>query len=814
MRTLWNDMSYAVRQLRKAPGFTIAALAVLALGIGANTAIFSVVNAALLRPLPFGGPAQLMRLYHTPPAKSFPGLKIFALAPANFLDWKQQAHSFENMAIYCFKQFTVTGHDQPESVPAARVSADFFPTLQVQPLLGRTFRPDEDQLGHEQEVILSYPYWKSRFGADPNIAGTTITLNRQTYTIVGVMPPSFRMPEWAKMWTPMAFTDEERVVRGEHHYGAFGRLKDGVTVAQAQAGLDAISKRLEEQYPEDDRGWGALALPLQEDMVSDVKPMLLVLLGAVGFVLLIACANVANLFLEKVLSRRKEIAIRAVLGASRARLLQQALCESVVLSLLGGALGTGIATYGIEFLTKVLSSQLPASVEVRLDAEVLAFTLAITLLTGVLAGLLPAWRLASSNMQEALRQGAGRGSSDAGGTRTRNALVVAEVGLSLVLLVGAGLMVRTLWALHNVDPGFDSSNVLTMNLAAQPAQYPSAAAQISATEEMLRRTRALPGVTAAAAIDSLPIAGGGSIQPIAIAGRPAQALADQPEVPVRVVTWDYFRTMRISLKRGRGFSDADNFNSQPVAVVSESMAKRFWPGQDAIGQHLTLSFFPGVSREIVGVVADVKLDALNETETAALYYPADQVILPAGQDWQSVGLMLAVRASINPAAMGPSVIKAVHAVDPALPVTDVQTMQAIVDDSLTQQRFTMRLLAGFGLLALLLAGVGLYGVLAYSVRLRLREIGIRVALGAEVRDVLRMVLIDGIKPALLGVLLGACGAIALGRVLANLVYGVSTRDVSTLLIVSMLLLIAALLASIIPAYRATRVEPVQILREE
>jgi putative ABC transport system permease protein len=813
MQTLLQDLRYAVRQLWKTPGLSIAAIAVLALGIGANTAIFSVVNAALLRPLPFGRPGQLVRLWHTPPPKSFPGRKIFTIAPANFLDWKQQGQAFENMAIYCFTEFTRTGHDEPESVNAARVSADFFPTLQVQPLIGRVFRADEDQLGREREVILSYPYWKSRFGGDPNIAGKTVTLNNQVYTIVGVMRPSFRLPGWAKMWTPMAFTPKERVVRGEHHYLAVARLKDGVNIQQAQAELDAISKRLEEQYPADDRGWGAVALPLQEDVVSEVKPTLLVLFGAVGFVLLIACANVANLFLAKVISRRKEIAVRAALGASRARLLQQTLCETVLLSLIGAVLGAGLATYGIDLITKFLGSSLPASAQVTLDWEVLAFTLLIALLTGLFAGVLPGWRLANTNVQEALKQAAGRGASDAGGGRTRNALVAVEVGLSLMLLVGAGLMMRTLWALHKVDAGFDAKNVVTLRLTVDPAKYASAATEISATEDILGHVRALPGVTAAAAVDDLPLSGG-STQPIAIAGRVSQALADQPEVAVRVVTPGYLPAMRIPLKRGRNFNEADTSTSEPVAVISESMAKRFWPDQHPMGQHLTLSFYPGISREIVGVVGDVKLDALNDTETAALYYPASQLTTPPSQDWQSFGFAFVVRTSPDAASMGQTIVNAIHQVDPTVPVDEVQTMEAIVSDSLTQQRFTMMLLMAFGGLAVLLAGVGIYGVLAYSVRQRFREIGIRFTLGAQMPDVLRMVIIDGIKPALIGVFFGVVGALALGRVLANLVYGVSTRDLPTLLLVSMLLLMVALVASVVPAYRAARVDPIQILRDE
>jgi predicted permease len=815
---LLTDFRYALRALRKAPGFSAAAIVVLALGIGANTAIFSVVNAALLRPLPYGDPALLVRLWHTPPAKSFPGMKIFSLSAANFLDWQQQSKAFDRAAIYSYTSFILTGSGDPESLAAARVSADFFPMLQVQPLLGRTFTPEEDQIGREREVVLSYPYWRSRFASDPNVVGKTITLNEKGYTVVGVMGPAFRVPGFAKMWTPMAFTDKERAVRGEHHYMAIARLKPGVSVQQAQSELDAISRHLEEQFPEDDRGWGALVLPLRDDMVSDVRPTLLILLGAVGFVLLIACANVANLFLAKMLSRKKEIAIRAALGASRRRLLQQSLCETVLLALIGAALGVGIARYGIDFITTFLANSLPASVQVRLDAGVLGFTVVIAIVTGVLAGLVPGWRLANTDVNEALKQGAGRTASDAGGARTRSVLVVAEVALSLMLLVGAGLMIRTLWALHNVDAGFDPKNVETMALSVPPQKYSGPAEEWVALTEVLNRVRALPGVTAAAAIDDLPLQGG-SHQPVAIAGRPVQALADQPEVDVRVITPGYLQTMKIPLKRGRDLSDSDSPKGQPVVLISEAMARRFWPGQDPIGQHLTLSFYPGVVREIVGVVGDVKIDGLNTIQpNAMLYYPVSQLTVPPSVDWRSFGLNIAVRTSGDAASMGTTIVNAIHQLDSSLPVIDVQTMEFIVSESLTQQRLTMMLLAGFAGLALLLAAVGIYSVLAYSVRRRMREIGIRMALGAQIDDVLRLVVVDGLKPTLIGVGIGVAGAFALGRVLASvlstLVYGVGVHDVPTFVSVALLLVVVGVAASVAPAWRAAKVEPVQILHDE
>jgi putative ABC transport system permease protein len=815
MGNLLSDVRYAFRALRKAPGFAAAALVVLALGIGANTAIFSVVNAALLRPLPFGHADRLVRMWHTPPAQQFPGMKTFSLSAANFLDWQQQNKSFESAAIYSYTGFVRTGGGEPENIRASRVSKEFFPTLEVKPFLGRTFLPEEDQQGRDRELVVSYEYWKNHLGADRSVIGRDITLNNQNYTIVGVMGPSFRMPSWAEMWTPMAFTPAERGVRGEHHYLAIARLKPGVSVDQAQQDLDAISRRLAEQYPADDRGWGASVLPLRDDMVSDVRPMLLVLLGAVAFVLLIACANVANLFLAKMMSRRKEVAIRAALGASRRRLLQQSLAETMVLAVAGGALGLLLANYGVDLITKFLASTLPKSIIVSLDSGVLAFTFGVSLLTGAVAGVLPAWRLANTDVNEALKQGLGRGGSDAGGNRTRAALVTAEVALSLMLLVGAGLMIRTLWALHKVDPGFEAQGVVKMQLSVPPTKYATPEAEITAVQETLRRVQAVPGVEVASAIDSLPLDGGGSTQPIAIEGRPALAMADQPEVGVRMITPGYVKALRLRLLRGRDITDADRGKVGPV-LVSESMAKRFWPNEDAIGHRLTLTFSPEIVREIVGIVADVKSDALNQDPQATMYLPLAQLSAPPPSmgEWRSFGFTLAVRTNTDPAATAPAIVKAIHDFDPGEPVIDVKTMNDVVDESLSQQRFTMLLLATFAGLAVLLAAVGIYSVLSYSVRRRLREIGIRMALGAQVGDILRLIIVDGLRPMLIGIALGMAGALALGRVLASLVYGVSTRDIATLASVSIALVLVGVTASLLPAWRAAQVEPVQILHDE
>ena len=476
MAALLQDLRYGWRLLRKSPGFTAVAVLVLALGIGANTAIFSVVNAVLIRPLPFKDPARLVQIWHVPPPKSFPGMTMFAVSAANYLDWERENHVFENTAIYTGQSFDLTGGDKPESVPAAAVEPTFFSVLGSPPLLGRTFASGEDQSGRDNVVVLSYGFWQTRFGGNPAIVGQTITLNNQPRTVIGVMGPKFARPDSAKIWVPLAWTAEERAVRGEHHYMVVGRLKPGVTLAQSQAEMNTISSQLSQRYPDDDKDWGAVVIPLREELVGDVRPSLLILLGAVAFVLLIACANVANLVLAKTLSRKKEIAIRTALGASRRRVLQQVLSETLLLALAGGAIGLAVAHFGVTLIVKFLGDQLPKSADVYPDAWVLAFTLGISVFAGLLAGLLPALRLTKGDVNESLKQGLGRTTSDSGGNRTRSVLVVCEVALSLMLLVGAGLLIRSLWMLRKIDPGFDPSRVITMDISISRSKFSTPAA--------------------------------------------------------------------------------------------------------------------------------------------------------------------------------------------------------------------------------------------------------------------------------------------------------------------------------------------------
>jgi putative ABC transport system permease protein len=815
MLTLLTDFKHGLRVLLKNPGFTAAAIIVLALGIGANTAIFSVVNAVLLRPLPFRDPARLVQLWHVPPPKSFPGMTEFSVSAANFIDWQRENYVFDKMAIYTGSSLNLTGREQPEALQGAAISADFFSILQVPPLLGRTFTPDQDQQGKNHAVILSYGLWKSRFAANPNIAGQSVSFDGQSYIVTGVMGPKFKFPGWAQYWTPMGWTDKERAVRGEHHYMVIARLKPNIAMPQAQAQMNAISTRLEQQYPEDDKGWGAVVIPLREQLVSEVRPALLILLAAVAFVLLIACANVANLVLAKTFGRRKEIAIRVALGASGSRVVQQILAETMLLSLAGGALGLLLAHSGIALILKFLSDNLPKSTEVSLDAPVLAFTTFISIATGVIAGLLPAIRMTKTNVNDALKQGLGKTDSDFAGRRTRSILVVSEVALSVILLVGAGLMIRSLWVLSTLDPGFDPHGVLTMSLVLPKNKYSQPIQEMAFFDRVLAKVRALPGVLSAGLIDDLPLNGEGSHQPIAIEGAPVQAMSDQPEVDTRSITPGYLTTMNIPLRRGRDFSDADGPDRSSVALISESMAKRFWPNQDPIGRHLTMTFSPDKVREIVGIVGDVKLEGMDAAASSAtIYLDANQ---PSGSslvDWRAYPMQLAVRTQSQPNNLVSAVTAAIHSIDSDQPVTDIMSMDDLVDTSLSQRRFSMFLLAAFAVVAVLLAAVGIYSVLAFAVRRRVREIGIRVALGAEVKDILGLVITEGMKPALIGVLLGVAGALALGRVLASFIYGIAAYDPLTFAAVAALLATVALLASIIPAFRAARIEPTRALREE
>ncbi|MFL6301029.1 MAG: ABC transporter permease [Terriglobales bacterium] len=814
MADLWQDLRHAFRSLRKAPGFAAAAIIVMALGIGANTAIFSVVNTVLLQPLPFAEPSRLVHIWHIPPPKSFPGMTKFSVSPANYFDWAKMNHVFESSSIFGFDSFNVTGSDKTEKVNSGSVSPSFFSVLGTQPILGRTFTADEDQPERNHEVVLSHAYWRQHFGGDKNIVGRQIQLDGEAYTVVGVMPAAFTFPAFAQIWTPLALTPEKRALRGIHDYLAIARLKPGVTLQQANAELSTISQNLAQAYPADDKDWGAMVVPLRDEVVGDVRPALLVLLSAVLFVLLIACANVANLLLARTLARRHELAIRVALGASRRRLLQQVLAESVVVSLLGGALGLIMAHFGIALIVAFLGESLPRSGEFGLNPPVLLFTLGISLLTGVIAGLVPALRFAGKDASEGLKQGVGRSGTESGASRTRAALVVVEVALSLMLLVGAGLMVRTLWNLQHLDPGFDTQNTLSMHLEFAPTTYSSIAHQSQAMNQILQRVKAAPGVKGAGMIISMPLTGG-SHQPVQAEGHPVVQMSEQPEVAVRIATPGYIDAMGIPLQKGRDLSESDTPDRPGAVLISASLAKQFWPNEDPIGKHLTLTFMPSKVREVVGLVGDVKQESITSDDPSpTIYLPLSQAELPKGYEWRSFPMYLVVRSDSKPGNLTSAVINAVHEVDPHVPVLEVLTIDKFIGETLQAQRLNMTLLVAFAVLALTLAAVGIYSVLAYAVRRRVREIGIRMALGAQVNDILRLIFFQGLKPALMGVVIGLGLSLALGRGVASMIYGVSTADLTTLIGGSLLLLLIAATASLIPSYRATRVEPAKILHQE
>jgi predicted permease len=799
-------MRYAWRVLRKNPGFTLVAVLTLALGIGANTAIFSLVSALLLKPLPYDRPDRIVQVSHTPPQEQFPGTKTFSVSPANFLDWQEQARSFEVMGAYTGTTVGWTDGARPESVNAAVVEPEVFRALHAGAAMGRTFGPDEKIPGRDKVVVVGQRFWRSRLGSDPAAVGRTIRLNGETYAVVGVMPQGFAFPEWAELYLPLAWPPELRPIRGIHDFRVVARLKDGVSLAQAQEEMDAISRGLAEKYPADDKGWGALVVPLRDQMVADVRPALLVLFTAVSLVLLIACANVANLVLSRALGRRREMAVRSALGAGRGRIARQILGENVVLALCGGALGLGLAYLAVDALTSLLGDNLPRAGEVGVDLRALLFTGLVSVLTGLAAGLVPALRLTRVDLSDALKQGIGKTASDTAGRRTRGALVVIEVAVSLVLLVAAGLMVRTLGKLHAVDPGFEVRDAISMSVSIPERKYPTAAEQTAVYDRMLERVRALPEVESAGAVSGLP-GMGGSTQPVAVEGLPVVPLSEQPEFAMRVLTPGYLRAMRIPVLRGRDVETGDAAGRTPVVLVSEAFARRFWPDVNPVGQRLTLSFFPGIVREVVGVVGEVKQRGPASLE------PTPTVYVPLAQQAHT-GMSLVVRPKAPSAALVKEITAAILAVDSEQPVTDVLTLDALLESSLADRRATMLLLAVFAAFAVLLAAIGLYGVLAYGVRQRVQEIGIRMALGARGADVLWMILGEGMRLTFAGLAFGVAGALALTRLLSGLLFGVPPTDPLTFSSVAALLCGIAFLACWLPARLALRVDPMVALRNE
>jgi predicted permease len=806
--SLIRDVRFGVRTLIKSPGFALAGIIILGLGIGVNSAIFTVVNAVVLKPLPFPDADRVMRVWHTPPPQTFTD-PVFALSPANFIDWDEQNHVFERMAIYRGGRRTLTGSGDPEAIVVYRASADFLPILGVQPIIGRGFTKAEDRTGAPRTVLLFEPFFKSRFGGDPSVVGRIIVLDRLDYTVIGVVPRPNTFVETADAIVPLLWTAEEQATRANHNYRGIAKLKPGVTVAEAQAEMSAIAGRLALQYPDDNKDWGVLIRPLQEDMIGDVKSSLLVLLGAVALVLLIACANLANLMLVRTHGRAKEIAVRGALGAGRLRVMQQLLTEGMVLGIGGGAAGFAAAYFGVDALKVAFGDALPRASEIAVDARVLTVTAVAAIATGVIAALVPAWKLTGRDANDALKTGPGRGNSSSGDGRLRNLLVVSEVALALMLLIGAGLLMRSLSGLRAVDPGFDSRNVLTGIINIPNAKYDTPERRNAFFDRVIGNIRALPGVESAAWIDTVPLSGGGSTQYVAVEGQPPMKESEMPVVAVRLPGPGYFKTARIPFITGRDFTEADGFGRPRVVIVSEQVASRFWPDQNPIGKHITLQMMTKEPAEVIGVVAEVKdgaLDLSAQQSETVVYAPAAQFGLN--------GSMLMMRTAGDPRAHTRAAIAAVHAVDPEQPVLNIQTLEEIVEQSLGQRPLAMQLLAAFAMLALVLATVGIYSVLAYTVRQRVREIGIRVALGAPVKGLLRMIVVEGLKPTLVGIVIGLALAAALVRVMATLLFGVSQHDPGTFTAVALIMIVVGVMATLVPAYRATRVDPIVTLRSE
>ncbi len=804
MQTLWQDLRYGARMLLKRPGFTLIAVITLALGIGANAAIFSVVNAVLLRPLPYKDPDRLIMIRET----KLPQFPEFSVSPGNFLDWRKQNTVFERLVAFTGASFNLIGAGDPEQIRGMKVTDGFFAALGAQPQLGRDFLTEEDQPGRNNVVIMSHGLWQRRFGGDPKILGQAITLDGRNYTVIGVMPATFPFGgRDLDLWTPMAFTPQQAQSHGGHWLATIGRLKPGVTVDQSRAEMIAIAGRLAAQYPGANTGWSVKLMPLLEFTVRSVKPALLVLLAAVAFVLLIACVNVANLLLARAAGRQKEIAIRAALGAGRVRIVRQLLTESALLALLGGAVGLLLAKWGMDLLLKLAPQNLPRMSSVSLDGRALAFTAAVTLLTGMIFGLVPALQSSRPNLNETMKD-AGRGSTEGGRRQLiRNALVVLEVASALVLLAGAGLMIKSFWRLQKVDPGFNPDNALTLSVALPQKKYPEESQRVAFFQQLLEKVGALPGVQAAGASNVLPLAGD-FVLAFVVQGRPPLPPGAGQSTNFYSASADYFKAMGIPLRRGRLFTERDIKDSQHVAIINETMAKKIFPDEDPIGKRIT--FDTGANNpdwyEIVGIVGDVKHYGLDQATPLQTYEPYTQQTFPY--------MTLVARAAGDPTNLTAAIRNAVLQLDKEQPIADVRTLDQLLSTSIAQQRFSMLLLGVFAAVAMLLAAVGIYGVLSYSVTQRTHEVGIRMALGAGRHDVLRLLIGHGMLLTLIGVAAGLAAAFALTRLMSTLLFDVSATDPITFGLIALLLVTVALLACWIPARRATKVDPLVALRRE
>lgn len=802
-----QDLRYAIRMLVKNPAFAIVAITTLALGIGANSAIFSVVNSVLLEPLPYKNPNELVMVWEDASKAGYPRDTPTA---ANYIDWRNQNQTFVGMAVIDDQSFNLTGTGDPEKIEGRRVSANLFSLLGVKPQLGRTFTPEEDRPGTDGVVLLSYLLWQRRFSGDPNIIGKSLRLNDVSRTVVGVMPANFQFPTREdELWVPIAFTSEEAANRNRHYLEVLGRLKPGISAQQAQADMTTVATRLQQQYPDSNTDVGVAVTPLREQLVGDIKPMLMILLGAVGLVLLIACANVANLLLARAAVRQKEIAVRIALGASRMRLVRQFLTESVLLSMVAGVLGLILSVVGLYLLKSFIPPDISQTSTVSIDVRVLGFTLLVSVLTGLIFGLAPALQAANFNLNETLKEG-GRDPSSSGRTNhVRSLLVVAEVAISLILLIGAGLLINSFLRLRNTDPGFRSDHLLTMKVVLPEPKYGERAQRDAFYSAVLNKVESLAGVKSAALTTNLPLYRQGNSISISFQDRPAPPPGQEVIITTRIVSPGYFETMGIQLIQGRPFTDQDNDKSQRAVIVSEGMARRYWPDQDVLGKRIS----PGNPQrledwfQIVGVVNDVHQFQLDTQPKPQMYLTYRQAGFFDLRD-------LVVKTEVEPTSLAATVRQAVWEIDRDQPVSNISTMEGIVAESIARQRFSMLLLGIFAAVAMVLAAVGIYGVMSYSVAQRRNEIGIRMALGAQKMDVLKLTVGSGLKLVVIGLALGLAGALLLTRLMSTLLFGISATDPLTFLSISAILIAVALLASYIPARRATKVDPLTALRYE